>query len=153
MKRQTAFRLSRCGLSRVNGGCPIPVMERNLMRLGVCGSIAGSRPGWTSTTWPAKQGQQQQPNRQTLGSAEPTYQNHPRPRFFDKEVATRIPDTFSSNQRLGDSTLVEGHVDSSTPGVCCQLCQRPHRGPVFWVKEWVKKKWSRKIGREKKRRA
>jgi hypothetical protein len=40
-----------------------------------------------------------------LGSAVPAHQNHPRPRFFDKEVATRIPHTVSSNQSLGDGTL------------------------------------------------
>jgi tRNA A37 N6-isopentenylltransferase MiaA len=80
-------------------------MKRDLMLLCVGGAIVSLQAVWTGAARGPEKDQQHRQNRQTLGSAVPAHQNHPRPRFFDKEVATRIPHTVSSNQSLGDGTL------------------------------------------------
>src|ERR1035437_8888238 len=95
-------------------------MKRNLMLVCLRGAVATLQPAWRCAAGHPQQGQHYRPNRQTSGSSEPAHQNYPRPRFFDKEVATRIPDTISSNQQLGNGTS----------GGPCRFCQFVHPFPA-----------------------
>src|SRR5271165_114483 len=108
VERKTSFTVPAihfsCRRISLTGGCAC-FMKRNRILVGMKSRIVTLRPRRTSATRRPEQDQQEQPNRQTLRSAEPAHENYPRPRFFDKEVATRIPDTVSSNQPLGDGTF------------------------------------------------
>ena len=95
------------GTARTGWSC-IPIMKRYWILVRLRGAVAALQPSRRCTANRPQEGQQCSPNRQTPASSEPAHQNYPRPRFSDKEVATRIPDTISLNQRLGDSTFEGG---------------------------------------------
>jgi hypothetical protein len=77
VERKTRLRVQAVVLScrsvAGTGGRPIPIMKRDLMRVGGSGAGITLQPGRTGATRRPEQGQQHRPNRQTMGSAEPAH--------------------------------------------------------------------------------